>query len=354
MDSEQSNSDGQVEINDDDEVPPQYRVDARKSAPGRTRGSVPMATGGPQQKTRSTQSTSLFLILKQVKMLMKLGPQAAPANESFWIVRTIQKALSPASKQSSSKTKNELKQKENVETMVGIQEPQEQHGNLDQTQIIQRQRIELEHEFQDLWQAKEREWMVREQNQQRHFHQAQQYAAEREHKLQTTIRNIQLEKANLEAQHHAFIRQQQEASFKQMESARWLPEDETKVTSDLDMLKKDMRGWAKTNSIKDISILKSLGDEESAALMEQFANVVVLENGQLPDALTTTGKSPILLLNALLTDNVYMNFFRSPFFFPTRLQELSPNNSQPQGVLEEIYHLANTGKLILACQTASL
>jgi hypothetical protein len=38
MDSQQHNSDGQVEVVDDNEVPPQYRVEKHTSELGRTRG----------------------------------------------------------------------------------------------------------------------------------------------------------------------------------------------------------------------------------------------------------------------------------------------------------------------------
>jgi hypothetical protein len=140
-----------------------------------------------------------------------------------------------------------------------------------------------------------------------------------------------------------------------MESAQWLPVDETKVMSDLDKLTRDMRSWAKTTSIKGISMLQSLGEVESAALMQQLSNVVVLENGQLPEGISTTAKSPMLLLNALLTDHVYMSFFRSPFFFlGGSFEDSSSNGGRPEGVLEDIYQRAKSGKLIFACQAVSL
>ncbi|KAG4427172.1 hypothetical protein IFR05_017345, partial [Cadophora sp. M221] len=146
-----------------------------------------------------------------------------------------------------------------------------------------------------------------------------------------------LEKFALEAKYNGYIRKQQEASFKQMENAQWLPVEETKIMSNLDRLKRDMRRWARKSSIKDILMLRSLREVESEALMRQLSNVIVLENGQLPKVIYTTTKSPILLLNALLTDHVYMSFFRSPFFFDGVNFEDSSAYGQPNGALEGIY-----------------
>lgn len=165
---------------------------------------------------------------------------------------------------------------------------------------------------------------------------------------------FQLEKRSLEAQHIEFIRKQQEESFKQMETARWLPMDESKVISELDRLKRDMRMWAKTNSIKEISFLDSLQESDFAALMGQLSNVVNLENGQLPKSILNTPKSPILLLNALLTYHVYINLFRSPFFFVQGTFGDCSCNGLPESILGDIYERAKRGKLILERHTVSL
>jgi hypothetical protein len=343
MDSQRHNSDGQVEVVDDDEVPPQYHVERHTSE----------RDAPPRQNNRSTQCMLPFHRTKR-RADDQVAPQATPVNESRWIVRTYKKLVSPASQRASSNTKDERKQKENVETLLVIQEPQKWNCDVDQTQVPQHQMTELEHRFQNILQGKECEWMAREKDLQKQIRQAQQYTAERDQMFQAKIHDIQLEKSGLEAQHNAFIRKQQEASFRQMESARWLPVDETKVMSDLDKLKRDMRSWAKTNSIKDISMLQSLGEVESAALMQQLSNVVVFENGQLPKGISTTAKSPMLLLNALLTDHVYMSFFRSPFFFLGGNFEDSSPNGRPEGVLEDIYQRAKSSKLILAYQAVSL
>jgi hypothetical protein len=206
--------------------------------------------------------------------------------------------------------------------------------------------VDLEHQFQDVLQRKEREWIAREDELERQIQYAQQSAADRDKMFQARIHDIQMEKCALEEQHNALIRKQQLASIRQMESARWLPEDDTKIMSDLAKLKMDMRSWSKTSSIKDPSILQTLGEVEQTALMQELSNVVVLENGQLPKGITTTAKWPMLLLTALLTDHVYMSIFQSPFFFLGKKSENSSLTFRPEEILEDIYSRAQSGRLI--------
>ncbi|TVY15150.1 hypothetical protein LARI1_G006419 [Lachnellula arida] len=298
MDPQQRNLEGQVEVVDEDEVPPQYRVERHTSKLGRTRGSIRSKSGPRRRDNRSIQT-----------------PQAAPVNNPPWLFRVLPffKLVSPASQQSSSNTAGEREQKENVGTLLETQGPQKWGCDVDQTQISQQQIIELEHQFQSILQVKECEWTAREKDLQTQIHQVQQYTAERDQVLQAEIHDIQLAKSALEKQHNALIRKQQEASFRQMESARWLPVDET----------------------------KSLGEVDTAPLMQQLSNVVVFENGHLPESISTTAKSAMLLLNALLCDNIYMTFFRSPFFLLGEASDSSANGGS-EGVLEDIYQRAKS------------
>jgi hypothetical protein len=195
--------------------------------------------------------------------------------------------------------------------------------------------------------------MAREDELQRQIQSAQQSAADRDKMFQARIHDIQMEKCALEEQHNALIRKQQLASIRQMESARWLPEDDTKIEGYLAKLKIDMRSWSKISSIKDPSILQTLGEVEQTALMQELSNVVVLENGQLPKGITTTAKWPMLLLTALLTDHVYMSIFKSPFFFLGKKFENSSLTFRPEEILEDIYSRAQSGRLIHTTRSIS-
>ncbi|THV47570.1 hypothetical protein BGAL_0302g00130 [Botrytis galanthina] len=133
--------------------------------------------------------------------------------------------------------------------------------------------------------------------------------------LQARNGQLEFEKQDIEEQHRTFIRKQQETTFRQMKSSRWMPAEDSKVKGDLDRLKRDMRNWAKKASVNDMdTLLGSLGQRESAALKEALTHVVVLKNDQLPQGLSAK-KSPSLLLTALLTHHVYKTLFKSPFFF---------------------------------------
>ncbi|TGO71948.1 hypothetical protein BELL_0509g00070 [Botrytis elliptica] len=134
-------------------------------------------------------------------------------------------------------------------------------------------------------------------------------------KLQAKNQQLEFEKQEIEEKHNTFIRKQQEASFNQMTTSRWMPVEDSKVIGDLDRLKRDMRNWAKKVSVNDLNALvRSLGQRETAALTEALTHVVVFENGGLPQGLSAK-KSPSLLLTALLTHHVYKTLFKSPFFF---------------------------------------
>jgi hypothetical protein len=262
------------------------------------------------------------------------------------LVRTFKGWVSSSPKRSPSSHRDERKQKENVDTLLGNQGTSEQDYHIDQAEVSRNQLVDLEHQFQDALQRREREWVARENELERQIQSVQQSAEERNQIFEARIHDLQMEKSALEEQHNALIRKQHLASIRQMESARWLPEDETKIKSDLAKLKMDMRSWAKTSSIKDVSILQSLGEVEHTALMQILSNVVVLENGQLPKGITTTAKWPMLLLNALLTDHVYMSIFQSPFFFLGKKFKNSSSTFRPEGILEEIYSWAQSGRLI--------
>jgi hypothetical protein len=66
---------------------------------------------------------------------------------------------------------------------------------------------------------------------------------------------MESEKGKVEREYDAFVRKQQEASFRRMESARWRPAEEQEITRNLDRLKTNMRRWAKEISVKDLSLL---------------------------------------------------------------------------------------------------
>jgi hypothetical protein len=132
--------------------------------------------------------------------------------------------------------------------------------------------------------------------------------------FQARLREMESEKGKIQREHIAFVRQQQEASFRRMESARWLPAEDQEITRKLASLKANMRRWAREISIKDLSLLLSLERTEYDALVKDLAHVTLLENNQLPQVLFTAARSPMLLLSALLAQSVYSSFFQSPFF----------------------------------------
>jgi hypothetical protein len=225
-------------------------------------------------------------------------------------------------------------------------------GTSEQMMMFENNITEGQQSFRELHEAKEYEWREREQQLEFRISQITRHFEESTHDLQAKLRQSESEKLTLREEYNAFIRKQQEASFGKMESARWLPMDEAKVMHELDRLKTDMRSWAKATSFKDNSRLRSCAEVDSAALIEDLANVALVENGQLPDGLFMIARSPMLLLNALLAHSVYTSFFRSPFFFLGINDLNAGSNARPERILEEIYERAQAGKcrvIILNC-----
>jgi hypothetical protein len=198
--------------------------------------------------------------------------------------------------------------------------------------------------FQKILDDKKQEWDAKERELERYNGQIRRDRDESIRRLEAEVREIGLDRHMMQEQYDAFIRKQQEESFKQMESARWLPSEESKVSGDLYRIKREMRSWAKGTSIKEMSPIQTIDERDFAGLMKDLSCVVLLENNELPKGLSTP-KSPSLLLNALLAHDVYTNLFRNPFFF---LEDGLGHDLPRAGlddILDKIYHLAQACKL---------
>ena len=162
--------------------------------------------------------------------------------------------------------------------------------------------------------------------------------------LQAKVHEIESERNKIQENYDTVIRKLQEESFKQMESGRWLPSEGSTVVRDLDRIKREMKSWAKGTSIKDRSPFHTLDVMNVATLIKDLSYVVLLDNNQLPQGLSTP-KSSSLLLNALLAHDVYTTIFRNPFFFLNDGLGHDLPRAGPESTLNEIYQLAQAGRL---------
>jgi hypothetical protein len=355
MDSQQQDPVQQMEVLDADEVSLEYRNVKVASVP-EWRGNKRGNSGTSHRSIMRDQST-----LPSHGTTRRVGGHGArhptPANDSPGIIKKLASMVWPSNlKPSSAKGDFEQHEQERHKRQNNTEHPPEEvHGGDDTSEhmlMSQNYIIELEQSFQDTMEGKEREWEARERELQHHISQISHFLEEDTRMLQAKLHESESEKLFMQEQHNSFIRKQQEASFRQMESARWLPMDEGKVMGNLDRLKRDMRNWAKATSIKDNPLLQSFGEVEFAALMQDLANVALVENGQLPEGLSTTARSPMLLLNALLAHSVYTSFFRSPFFFLGKNDANASSNVRPEDILEDVYEWAQEGKSIFIYQIA--
>jgi hypothetical protein len=157
--------------------------------------------------------------------------------------------------------------------------------------------------------------------------------------LQASLNASQTENGLIKEEYTTYRLRQQEESFKR-DSARWRPTPEADVTHKLERLKGDMRSWAKGTSIKDLSSVQELEEMQFVTLMQELAQVALLENNQIPRALYMATRSATLLLNALLAHSVYTSFFQSPFFFLKGNAKKSLAGVGQAKTLESIYSAA--------------
>ncbi len=345
---------------DADEGQPQYR--GGKAVSGLGRGGQKKRNDSPSRQSTPTGQHRMSLRERTRGVGSHTRNYSVPASEPPGMFQKITNLVfSPSFKRASARGEIEQhKQEWNQAQNYEEHPPKKVHdggGTSESISMPQNDIIKLQQEFRNIIEGREREWEAKKRELQRHIEQISQVNHNLEediHMLQSRLTETNSEKLLIQEQHNDFIRKQQEASFRQMESARWLPMDEGKVVGDLDRLKRSMRTWAKTASIKDLSLLSSLKEVEYATLMEDLGNVALIENGQLPEGLSATAKSPMLLLNALLAHSVYTSFFRSPFFFLGNNDGDSQSNGKPEGILEDIYGKGRKCKLNLPSKSSSI
>ena len=184
--------------------------------------------------------------------------------------------------------------------------------------------------------------------------QLQQSEAKRK-ELEIKVTELKYSLAMTEEARDDIVRKQQEQNFKQMDTGRWLPQEESKIKGDLDRLKRSMKSWSKDFSINSMTSLQSLmeGTDEEDALIQCLSNVVRLDEGRLPPGLTTP-KVPSLLLNALLAHDIYKTIFENPFFFLRDQLDNDPPRLAADEKFKTIYHSMLAGELHKSCKTKDI
>jgi hypothetical protein len=190
--------------------------------------------------------------------------------------------------------------------------------------------------FQDEWQRRENKI------QQQHQHIGFQMN-ETIQSLQLQVQELASHRNEIQEKYNTLFRRQQEEAFKQMETGRWLPREESRVQADFERIRIQMRSWAKSAAVKNIAAIQDIEEEQHTSLMASLSCVVVFENNQLPRGLSTP-KGPSLLLNALLAHDVYASLFGNPFFFLNGNLKHGPVGDGLDNSLKKIYNLA------LACK----
>jgi len=158
-------------------------------------------------------------------------------------------------------------------------------------------------------------------------------------------RRLEAALSSVQEKYEALIRKQQEESFKQMSTARWLPIEDSKIVGQLDRFKREMRSWAKASAVKDLKSVENLDRFEVSDLLRELSRVAVLKNGRLPDGLPNP-KVAALLLNALLAHHLYTSIFKSPFFCLEYGYEDNVSEGVGAAFFEKVFQVAQKCKQI--------
>lgn len=156
-------------------------------------------------------------------------------------------------------------------------------------------------------------------------------------KLREKNKELQNERDSAILEVQDIVRKQQEESFKNIESALWIPREDGQVKIDLDELKRSMKNLAKAIAIPEFPGLSNLRQSAQDAILAAVDNVTRAGlSGVLLDGMSKK-KSPAVILNALLSHAIYTKLFEHAFFFNIDLN----NGSNP---LAALYDMTMKGK----------
>ncbi|KAG4442615.1 hypothetical protein IFR05_001871 [Cadophora sp. M221] len=276
----------------------------------------------PQQGPSPDQPTSFLRGIAQSTFRMISSPSGAPASQRDEQDRKEIEKLTELLK----------RRDRQIEKMKSDRQKELKYIENDFRRIHEEERQKFDH----MLRARYDEWQQDHHDQWQHVNHEHERTVSR---LQTQLQESQKEKDAMQMEHDKFIRGKQEASFGNMESGRWAPAEESKITGQLNRLRREMRTWAKGMAIKDMALLETLDKRDLDSLMDYMSNVVALQNDQLPSGLATP-KSPALLLNALFAHTLYSTLFRSPFFFLEDIPKDGLKETNVAEALEGMYKMA--------------
>jgi hypothetical protein len=128
------------------------------------------------------------------------------------------------------------------------------------------------------------------------------------------------------------LRDAQEGAFRALKKGTWMPKEDHRVREEFAKLEENIRTWAKTYALSDISTLQEkITNTEKNRVLSKLDGYYDVQNGGDWDRLISCTKSlvqkrlPRILVQALLAKDVFQNIFDNPFFF---LNEETENEEQ--------------------------
>jgi len=163
--------------------------------------------------------------------------------------------------------------------------------------------------------------------------------------LRTELHQKEEEISSLQNNHEKEIRTLQQAAFRQMAEAAWVPEQDTAFQEELKDCNQKIWTWAKNHALKSFD--RSI--ETHKDLLKDLSYTVRLNNGKFPKYFSKgkfAAQAPALLVASAISDEIYSRTICNPFLvfsipFGDSKEPLVSKRLSEATVLEDVYNQLN-------------
>lgn len=140
------------------------------------------------------------------------------------------------------------------------------------------------------------------------------------------------------------VARQRDALHSVMSKNGWAPKDDRVVRDELLKLDGKMRSWARNYSVKSLTDLNNIQDNEKDKVIQELGEYCREQDwaSLMCKVLFSFDKVPFILLQALLVMDVFERMFVDPFF---AFEKVGDGNGLPEPtVLDRLYKCMTQGK----------
>ncbi|EEP81901.1 predicted protein [Uncinocarpus reesii 1704] len=111
------------------------------------------------------------------------------------------------------------------------------------------------------------------------------------------------------------VRIAQESAFRNMDTGKWAPLEDTAIRAELKKIEAGIRHWAKTYAFEDCSIVQNLPCDRIAWIVNELREIGLSEQDFAAIVNGWKNKAPLLLIQAIVSKNLIYSNFHRPFHF---------------------------------------